>query len=244
MNYKLVWSEEFESNSPTKLKTIACDIAGDGFGNNESQYYTDRPENIRIDNNKLVITGRKEVYKHCHYTSAKISTKGIKSFRYGKLAISAKLPKGAGTWPAIWMMPDAHEVGITWPDCGEIDILEHIGRKEQQIHFSLHTALYNHKNNNQYTAIREQADINDRFIEYGIIWTKESISFLVDEELVATFKKGEEGKVSNFNGWPFDQSFYLIINLALGGYWGGDIDDTCLPASLEIDYIRYFQEVK
>lgn len=238
---KLIWCDEFDYVGPPDPEKWQLEIGGTGNGNNEAQYYTDSLNNAEVIGGRLIITALKETYENKGYSSAKLTTKGIRSFQHGKLLIRAKIPRGKGAWPAIWMMPEAFHEGISWPSCGEIDIMENIGRKEDIIHHSLHTGMYNHRLDNQYTDMKHHEGISDRFAEYGMIWTEDKIEFLIDGELQTGFYKGEKGKDATRAGWPFDQPFYLIMNLAVGGYWGGDIDDDALPMTFEVDYVRFYQ---
>lgn len=239
MTYTLEWEDQFEGDSldDTKWRIIH---AGHGFGNNEDQFYTGSSKNVRVKDGKLIIEAHHEDYEHRHYTSAKITTYGKQSFQYGKLVIRAKVPEGQGTWPAIWMLPDSIKTGTPWPECGEIDIMEHVGRNHEVIHASLHTGKYNHKNNTQYTYFEAIPGITQRFADYAILWTKDYIEFLIDDQSFAKFSKGEDGKDTDFGGWPFDEPFYLILNLAIGGYWGGNIDDSIFPVRMEVESVQLY----
>lgn len=242
--YQLVWSDDFNYEGKPDPKKWDIDVGGHGFGNAESQYYTDRMDNVYVKDGLLHICGMKEKYKNCEYTSAKITTKGKKGFQYGKFLIKAKLPKGIGTWPAIWFLPESFGEDNKWPQCGEIDFVEHIGRKKDHLHFSLHTGLYNHKNDDQYETIKIVEGVTDRFVEYGMVWTKEKIEFYIDDKKVVEYIAGDNGKDSGEMGWPFHQPFYLIINFALGGYWGGEIDDSSLQGELLVKYVKYFEKIE
>ena len=244
MEYRLTWSDEFAYHGRPDPEKWSYDLGGTGFGNREQQYYTERLINAEVRDNCLAITGYREAYQNQQYTSARLTTRGIKNFQYGKLVIRAQIPTGVGTWPAIWMLPESFHHGLKWPDCGEIDIMEHVGKNKDVIHFSLHTKSYNLMAGNQYTKFDRFNGISDRFAEYSIIWTAEYLEFLIDEQPYAKFSKGEAGKSSQQDGWPFDQPFYLILNLALGGYWGGPIDDSIFPVRFLIDYVRYYQIIE
>lgn len=239
MVFEIIWSEDF-SQETLDLSKWNYEVGGHGFGNNEDQFYTDREKNIRIEKGQLIIEAHKEDYEHRHYTSGKLTTYSKFSMQYGKVEVKAKLPKGKGTWPAIWMLPEAIKESSKWPRCGEIDIMEHIGRRKDVIHFSLHSELYNHRLNTQDTFEKTFENITDRFATYGMIWTPDYFEFQIDHVTYARFEK----KVHDSDpvaAWPFDQPFYLILNLAIGGFWGGDIDDTILPASMIIDSIKVFK---
>ena len=237
--YRLVWSDEFDYEGrpdPTKWN---YDIGGHGFGNREDQYYTDRIENAYVKDGMLHIRALKENYDTHRYTSARLTTYQRQSWQYGKFLIRAKLPKGNGTWPAIWMLGDSIKTGTRWPLCGEIDIMEHVGRDQDMIHFSLHSETYNHVKRTQKTAYFRIPNVSDTFHEYGIEWDPTSIAFFVDGIQYAKFTKEATDTVKE---WPFDQSFYLILNIAIGGTWGGEIDDSIFPQEMLIDYVRVYQK--
>jgi len=241
MGYTLVWSDEFDQKE-LDLSKWQFDLGGNGFGNNEAQFYTDRVKNCRIEDQHLVIEAHKEDFEHRHYTSAKITTYGKFSFKYGKLDVRVKLPRGKGTWPAVWLLPDAIKSNVKWPFCGEIDLVEHVGRDQDVMHFSLHTGAYNHNLKNQYTSVHKLSDVSDSFKLYTMIWEEQFIEFQVDGLTVCKFEKGEHDKDASQSGWPFNQPFFLIINLAIGGHWGGLVDDSQLPQRLEIDYVKLYQK--
>lgn len=244
MDFRLVWSDEFDYEGKPDPKIWDYEIGAHGFGNNEQQAYVDHVDNAYVKNGMLHIAGMKKECDGKNFTSAKLTTYGKRNFQYGKFEFRAKMPAGKGTWPAIWMLPDGFREGMKWPECGEIDILEHIGRMQGRVHFSLHTKKYNHIKRTQYTTINQIDDVCDKFYTYAMIWKKNSIEFLMDGESVAKFERGRDGMDASEAGWPFDQPFYLMINLALGGYWGGEIDEESLPAELLIDYIRYYELVE
>jgi beta-glucanase (GH16 family) len=237
MPYKLLWADLFEHNGqpdPTIWNLIK---GGSGFGNNESQFYTDRPKNVFIQDGILNIVAYHEPFEHREYTSAKLTTAKKKTIGYGRVEVVAQLPQGAGTWPAIWFLGNnISEVG--WPLCGEIDLMEHIGRNPKHIHFSLHSKTYNFHKNNQPTSIVVQEDIFEGFHTYAMEWDDQHITFLLDEVPYATFTKQSNDTPEQ---WPFDQGFYLILNLAIGGNWGGAIDDTIFPVSLRIKSVKVYE---
>ncbi len=231
---KLVWQEDF--NGKNLNSEIWKFELGDGcpnlcgWGNNESQIYTDT--NHVLKNGKLVIQPKLE---NGVYTSTKIITKNKKDFKYGYFEVRAKLPIGNGIWPAVWMLgSNISEIG--WPKCGEIDILEYVGREPNVIFTSLHTQdSFGNTLNTKKTKIQ---NIEKGFHTYGMDWTPEKISFFVDNINVYTFTP----ELKNADTWPFDKPFYFIINLAIGGNFGGSIiDSNIISQKFEIDYIKVYQ---
>jgi len=234
INRKLVWQENF---SETKLNESDWNYElGDGcpnlcgWGNNERQIYT--TSNHLLSKGKLIISANKEGDR---YTSTKISTKGKKEFLYGRIEARAKLPKGKGIWPAFWML-GSNIATVGWPKSGEIDILEYVGKEPQTIFTTLHTQdSHGNSFNTKKTAI---PNIEKGFHVYAIDWTKDKIDFFVDSNLVYSF----EPSPKNENTWPFNQPFYIIVNMAVGGNFGGpEVDTTIFPQDFVIDYIRVYQ---
>jgi beta-glucanase (GH16 family) len=232
--WKLVWSDEFNYTGKPDPEKWAYDIGGDGWGNHELEYYTDRLENARVENGKLIIEARREDFRENHYTSARLVTRGRKDFTYGRIEVSAKLPAGAGTWPAIWMLG---ENGKPWPACGELDIMEHLGRNSGWIHGSAHTLKYFFKNGNQRTSITYVPQPDSAFHKYAIEWYPDHLDMFVDNNKFFTVVNDGSG----WEAWPFDHPEYLIMNLALGG-WGGTVDESKLPAKMEVEYVRVYQQ--
>jgi beta-glucanase (GH16 family) len=194
---------------------------------------------VFIKNGILNIVAYKEKHLNREYTSAKLTTLNKKSIKYGRVEVMAKIPEGAGTWPAIWFLGEnMREVG--WPLCGEIDLMEHVGKNPKHIHFSLHSKSYNFHRHNQPTEVVFKDDIFEGFHEYAMNWDEKSISFELDKVHVATFTKKKNDKVDE---WPFDQNMYLILNLAIGGNWGGAIDDSIFPVSIQFKYVKVYERV-
>ncbi len=237
--YKLIWSDEFDYEGVPNPNKWSYDIGGYGFGNNERQYYTNNIKNAEVKDGKLFITALKEKYEDNNYTSAKLITYGKATWKYGRIEVSAKLPKGKGSWPAIWMLSDDSKEGVKWPLCGEIDIMEHIGHNEDMIHFSLHSKLQNHIINTQRTYFQKFDNVCSKFYEYAIEWDEDHIEFFVDNVSMACFKKDS----NEIESWPFDKNYYLILNIAVGGNWGGAIDESSLPYVMEVDYVRVYQKI-
>jgi beta-glucanase (GH16 family) len=236
---KLVWSDEFNYTGLPDSSKWKADIGGHGWGNNELQYYTNMDTgNVRVMNGVLTITARLQNKEKNKYTSAKLLTKGIQEFTFGRIEARAKLPAGVGTWPAIWMLgTNIKEAG--WPGCGEIDIMEHVGYNKDSVFGTIHSAAYNHMKGTQKGKGIFIGDPYSAFHIYAIDWSAEKIDFLLDG-FVYFSVKNEHLTTSE---WPFAQPFYLILNLAIGGGWGGKmgVDDRIFPAVMEVDYIRVYQ---
>ncbi|MFH6963505.1 family 16 glycosylhydrolase [Flavobacterium plurextorum] len=231
---KLVWEESFNKKAINE-KFWNFEL-GDGcpnscgFGNNERQIYT--KTNHEIKDGNLVIEARKEGNK---YTSTKITTKGKKEFKYGRIEARAKLPVGQGIWPAFWML-GANIDEVQWPESGEIDILEYIGRDPHMVYTTLQTQ--DSHGNTINTKRTEFLNIEEGYHVYAIEWDKDKIEFFVDKILVYTFNPS----IKNEDTWPFDKPFYIILNLAVGGNFGGpEVDDAIFPQKFYIDYVRVYQ---
>lgn len=243
---KLVWADEFNSNGLPDSTKWSYDL-GDGcpdvcgWGNNELQFYTGkRVENARVQNGFLIIEARKENMRERKYTSARMVSKNKGDWKYGRFEIRAKLPKGKGIWPAIWMLPTKWVYG-GWPKSGEIDIMEFVGYMPDSVFGSVHTGLYNHSIGTQKTKGVAFKDLPTAFHVYAIEWTERNISFLVDGQKYFQFENNKSGP----GAWPFDQEFHLILNIAVGGNWGGKfgVDDSIFPQTMEIDYVRVYQQM-
>lgn len=238
--WRLVWSDEFNAEGQPDPTRWGYE---EGFiRNREKQFYTRaRKENARIENGMLVIEARREDYKGAGYTSASLNTQGRMERVGGRFEIRAKLPTGRGTWPAIWMLgANMKEVG--WPACGEIDIMENVGFEPDVIHANIHTSAYNHvKRTHKGNRIYVQKP-HESFHVYAVEWRSDRLDFFVDGRKYFTFEKEDGGR----DVWPFDQPHYLLLNLAIGGEWGGQkgIDDTIFPQRYFIDYVRVYEPVE
>jgi beta-glucanase (GH16 family) len=241
--WKLVWSDEFNYSGLPDSTKWNYEVGGHGWGNNEKQFYLEKSlENSFVKDGSLHIVALKKDFKNSKYTSSKLTTYKRISVQYGKIEVMAKLPKGKGTWPAIWMLPESlQKKSENWPLCGEIDIMEHVGKNSGSIHTSLHSQLYNHVKGTQITHFKKFQDVFDTFHKYAIEWSTESIRFLIDDRLFFESFKGQDGRISTNEGWPFDKPYFLILNLAIGGNWGGEIDDSIFPVEMQIDYVRIYQ---
>ncbi len=228
----LIWSEEFDVNGAPDPNTWNYDIGtGDnGWGNGESQYYTDRPENVIVEDGLLRITARTESFNGSPYTSSRIQTAQNFEFTYGRVEARAKLPTGGGTWPAIWML-GGDFLENPWPGAGEIDIMEHVGNQQDRIFGSTHDPA-NFAGNSR-TGSTMVPGVSDDFHVYAIEWTATQIRFFVDDVMFHS--------VTNNTTLPFNKDFFFIMNVAIGGTFGGDIDPAFTESSMEVDYIRVYQ---
>lgn len=226
----LVWSDEFNTDGTPSSAKWGYDLGAGGWGNNEAEYYTSRPENAVVINGVLKITAKKESYNGSEYTSARLLSKDKFSFKYGKIEVRAKLPAGGGTWPAIWML--GNNIGtVGWPACGEIDIMEHVGNQLNKIYGTLHHPGHSGGNGDGSTIIIP--DATTAFHNYIMEWSPSSIKFYVDTQLFYSF--------TNTASLPFNQNFFIILNVAMGGNFGGTIDPAFSNASMEVDYVRVYQ---
>ncbi|NNM23002.1 MAG: glycoside hydrolase family 16 protein [Flavobacteriaceae bacterium] len=231
-NDVLVWADEFDEDGAPCDQDWTYDIGtGDnGWGNGEEQYYTNRPENIVVENGVLKITAKAEAFQGSNYTSARLITYQKFEFDYGRVEARAKLPTGGGTWPAIWTLGNDFEVN-TWPACGEMDIMEHVGNDQDRIFSSLHYP--GNSGGNAQTESVVVPGVSDDFHIYTMDWTPDEIRFSVDGNVYHTFP--------NSTGLPFDHPFFLIVNVAMGGNFGGTIDPNFVESTMEIDYIRVYE---
>jgi beta-glucanase (GH16 family) len=237
---ELVWADEFDQDGLPDSTQWSYNVGGGGWGNSELQYYTyKRMENARVENGKLIIEAIKESYQGSAYTSARLISKLKGDWLNGTVEARAKLPGGKGTWAAIWMLSTDQSYG-SWPSSGEIDIMEYVGYDVGKIYGTIHTKAYNHTLGTQKGGNTTLTDETDTFHVYKMTWTQEKIEFYVDNTKYYTFNNPH----IDYTTWPFDKRFHLIMNLAVGGSWGGSqgVDPTAFPARMEVDYIRVYQE--
>ena len=219
--YDLVWADEFDGDAVDESKWSfqigdGCDINLCGWGNNELQWYTDRPENARVEDGNLIITAIKEspFYQGKYqYTSARMRTINKGDWKYGRMDVRAKIPIGDGMWPAIWMLPTDNVYGI-WPKSGEIDIMENIGSKPQEVLGTIHYGHDFHRFNSNYVELEEGGRFADDFHVYSVIWNESCIQFMLDGEF---YGQAESPSTTLPTTWPFDQDFHMILNIAVGG---------------------------
>ncbi|MCL4133388.1 UNVERIFIED_CONTAM: hypothetical protein GTU68_056281 [Idotea baltica] len=231
-----VWADEFDGNE-LNLDDWGFDL-GDGcdqgicqWGNQELQIYTNSVDNFNIENGQLTITARNDASND--FTSARINTKEKVAVMYGRIDIRAKMPKGQGMWPALWMLGENID-NVSWPRCGEIDIMELIGHEPATTHGTVHydNSGYATSSSSKHLS---SGDFSDQFHVYSIIWKENTIHWYLDNEQFKIFSKTD-------SGYPFNAPFFFVMNLAVGGRWPGNPDDTTVfPQTMEVDYIRVFQ---
>ena len=255
-SWELVWHDEFDEDEIDD-SNWSHNIWPPRYVTDEDQAYTARTKNVRVEDGHLVIEAYKEEYEGAEYTSGRIHTSGKEDFLYGRFEVRAKLPRGQGTWPAIWMLPSNPLVYATvcsepdnwqsdddcdaWPNSGEIDIMEHVGYQMNHIHGTVHTRAY-------YWEMWEQRkgrilvdNVAEEFHVYSLEWSPDRIDVFVDDILYFTYINEK----ASWEEWPFDQPFHLILNIAVGGVWGrsgGPIDDSIFPQRMLVDYARVYKK--
>lgn len=240
---ELVWSDEFDGDS-IDLDNWTYDIGGWGWGNGEAQYYTDRPENARVENGLLHIELRQEKFEENYYTSARMKTQGLQEFQYGRIEARILVPKGAGTWPAFWMLgatfdPDSGHPDRQWPVVGEIDIMEYVGREPDLVLGTVHGPGYAGAGGKSGWN-RQDFEIGDGFHTFAIDWDATGIRWFFDGEMYHEVTPDNLGR----GEWVFDQPFFMILNLALGGTLGGLPDlDLEYPIHYYVDHVRVYQPI-
>lgn len=239
--WELVWSDEFDRDSinPDNWSFVLWDA---GRVNNEWQKYIKDTSNFKINDGKLYIIATKTgENRKGGYSSTRLSSSGKQEFKYGRIEFRAKMPAshGRGTWPALWMLGSDRD-GEGWPKCGEIDIMEYVGFQPDTTHTNVHTQ-YQH-GVTDFHGVTPLATAEEEFHNYGITWNQDSIKFYLDtpENVTNIYTP----KVKTEDNWPFDQPFYLIMNFAVGGAWGGKegVDETIFPQSMVVDYVRVYQK--
>jgi beta-glucanase (GH16 family) len=238
--WRLVWSDEFDYQGEPEADKWTIVEKRAGWVNQENQTYLNRRENIRVENGNLIIEARNDGYGGYPYTSARIDTFLAGKWTYGRIEVRAKLPKGRGTWPAIFMLPVENIQSVYgWPSSGEIDIMEHVGFNPGIVQASIHCHNYNHPQGNQKYDTLHLDDPFKEFHLYALEWYPDRLDFFVDDDNYFTFRN----EMTDWKAWPFFKNFYLIICLAIGGTWGGSqgIDNTIFPAQMVIDYVRVYQ---
>ena len=239
LTYELVWSDEFDYEGQPDPAKWDYDTGGHGWGNHELQYYT-RGENVTVGDGLMTIELRKEQVNNLEYTSSRMVTRQKGDWLYCKVEVSAKLPRGLGTWPAIWMLPTDWAYG-DWPASGEIDIMEHVGYDQDVIVQSVHNNKFHAGQAKNHSTPVE--GVSDEFHVYGVEWLPDQIIFTIDGEVQSVYDPNKITSKPTKDHWPYDKRMHLLINLAFGGDWGGarGIDDSYLPVQYYIDYVRVYQ---
>jgi beta-glucanase (GH16 family) len=253
--WQLVWSDEFDGDALDPDKW-SLRVWPPRKVNDEDQAYTDRARNVRIEDGHLVVEAHREDYEGARYTSGRVHSQGKGDFLYGRFEVRAKLPRGQGTWPAVWMLPDDPFAYATtcsddedwqgsgecdaWPNSGEIDIMEHVGYQMNHVHGTVHTEAYYWLKWEQRKGRILLEDVDETFHVYAMEWSPERIDMFVDDSLYFTYVNENKG----WREWPFDKPFFLIMNVAVGGAWGragGPIDDSVFPQRMLVDYVRVYE---
>lgn len=238
-DWVLKWSDEFNGTNGSGVDTSKWnyEVGGGGFGNNELEYYTNRTQNCYQDGTgNLVIKALKENYNGSQYTSARINTKGKFNFTYGKIEMRAKLPYGQGIWPAFWMLGSNIDTA-TWPNCGEIDIMELVGKDPTHVYGTIHGPGYS-GGSSIGASYYNSAGFSNAFHTYTVEWEQNVIRWYVDGNLYETRTPSDLGGKT----WVFDHNMFILLNLAVGGSWPGNPDaSTVFPQSYTIDYVRVYQ---
>ncbi len=233
----LTWYDTF-SDKELNNRNWVVETGGNGWGNNELQYYTNHSDNLRIEDGVLIIEAYRERYQRHEYTSARIKTQFLRFYKYGRVEASIKIPAGQGVWPAFWMLgTNFPEVG--WPACGEIDIMENVGFEPNRVHGSAHGVGYS-GSNSMMGYLDAPAALSDDFHVYAIEWSEDEIRWFFDDQeyyrISSSDMRGE---------WVFDHPFFIILNLAIGGKWPGSPDDTTqFPQQMLVDYVSVYQRPK
>jgi beta-glucanase (GH16 family) len=248
-NWVLSWSDEFnaaDGTAPDPAKWTVT-VGGDGFGNAEREYYTDDPANVKQEGGSLVLTastmgidGKSCWYGACTHTSARLDTKGKFEQKYGRFEARIQIPRGQGIWPAFWMLGGNYDA-VGWPVAGEIDIMENVGKEPRLVHGSMHGPGYQ---GGSALTLNYALPSGDAFAAdyhlYAVEWDVKGVRFYVDDTLY------EERTPQDLPGtapWVFDHPFYMLLNLAVGGNWPGDPDQTTtFPQTMKIDYVRVYQD--
>lgn len=245
----LVWSDEFDYSGEPNASRWSFDTQGNNWnwGNDEAQNYTPKENrNAWVEDGNLVIEARKENYYWAgdgetkNYTSARLVTKNKGDWTYGRFEIRALLPSGRGMWPAIWMLPTDDVYGI-WPKSGELDIMENVGYDPLNIHCNIHTEAYHHSIGTNKGNYVSTSNPSENWHIYSLEWFEDNVTYYLDGEMVFSFDKEQD---NNSAVWPFDQRFHLLINIAVGGGWGGTqgIDDSVFPQRMLVDYVRVYEQ--
>ena len=253
-DHSLVWADEFDNGFDESIWNY--DIWPAKTVNDEDQAYTDRQKNVRVEDGFLIIEAHREDYGDAKYTSGRVHSAGKRDILYGRIDVRAKLPSGKGSWPAIWMLPSdpfryatncsegdtwqGNDECDAWPNSGEIDIMEHVGYQMGHVHGTVHNKAYYWVGWEQRKGRVILDDVDTEFHVYSLEWTPERIDVLVDDILYFTYVNEGDG----WRSWPYDHAHHLILNIAVGGWWGragGGIDDSIFPQRMFVDYVRVYE---
>ncbi len=234
------FADEFSTAGAPDTSKWTYDIGGNGWGNNELEYYTNSTANANVANGMLSITAKKEAYQGKNYTSARMVSKGTGSLTYGRIEVRAMLPSGRGTWPSIWLLPNDYAYG-NWPASGEVDIMEMVGYDPNMVYFTIHNQQYNGAMGTQKGGSMVIPTASTDFHKYRVDWTPYAIRGYYDDNLVFTYVNGGFGS----SYWPYDQKFHLLMNIAVGGNWGGakGVDDNAFPTAMVVDYVHFYKMI-
>ena len=235
--YSLIWGDEFNGKDVNTSSWTFETGNNNGWGNNELQYYTDRTQNVFVSQGNLIIEARSELYNTYKYTSTRMITKNKKIFKFGRIDIRAKMPKGQGIWPALWMLGNNIDQ-VSWPACGEMDILELLGHEPNKIYGTMHWgATYAAHGSKGNSYVIPTSSFDQQFHVYSLIWKQNDLRVLVDDlEYVHVSSTDVSGP------YPFNSDFFFIFNIAVGGSWPGSPDgSTVFPQRMVVDYVRVFQ---
>jgi len=237
--FNLVFEDNFDVDGAPNPNFWTYDIGGNGWGNNELQFYTDRPDNVTVQNGFLIITAKQENYQGSNFTSARLKTQNLFSQKYGRFEARIKLPQGKGLWPAFWMLGSNFEE-VSWPQCGEIDIMEYLGNKPTEVFGTIHAPGIFGANSLSKKYMLPQGRFDTEFHVFGIEWTENYINWYVDDVLYSQITRA---KVAEEGGeWVFDNDFFMILNIAVGGNLPGNPDaNTIFPQRMIVDYVRVYQ---
>jgi beta-glucanase (GH16 family) len=236
-DWKLVWHDEFDGPGLDVAKWVR-ETGGGGWGNNELEFYTDRPENARLEDGHLVIEARQEPFGNRRYTSARLKTEGFGAWKYGRIEARIRIPRGQGIWPAFWMLGDQC-ARVGWPACGEIDIMENIGREPGQVHGTVHGPQYSGAQGVSAAYALSAGAFADDYHVYAVEWEADTIRWYVDDAHYAAVTPKD---LPPPGAWVFDHPFFIILNVAVGGGWPGSPDSTTVfPQQMLVDWVRVHQ---
>lgn len=243
VNYKLVFEDNFDGDF-LNLDNWDFDLGGHGWGNAELQHYT--TNNFTVKDGFLTIEARKEKFEDKEFTSSRLVTRNKHDLLYGKVEVRAKVPSALGSWPAIWMLPTDWEYG-GWPESGEIDIMEHVGYRKEIIHASVHTGAYNHRIGTEKTVVTlSKNKVSENFNTYFIEWLPDAIYFGINDEIYNIYRPTDYVDNPTFMEWPFDKRMHLLLNVAVGGHWGGaeGLIVDAFPQQMIIDFVKFYEIVE